>query len=287
MHEDMASERSCHADRSMGEGIAYICETCGTQYATSNTPPGHCVICEDERQYVNINGQTWTNHASLARHYRLRLEDDQGVFGVGMSPDFAIPQRALHLQTDAGNILWECLSLVTDDAVDALNARGGVDQIIISHPHFYASMVEWSEALGGVPILLHCADRAWVQRASPRIEYWDGDELRLSTDVSLLRCGGHFPGSTALHWRRGPRPGGALFPGDALQVVLDRRHVTFMYSYPNYIPMRPADVRAMRTRLQEYTFDDVFGYTWQRNIIGGARAAVDESFERYLRAVSG
>jgi len=31
----------------------------------------------------------------------------------------------------------------------------------------------------------------------------------------------------------------------------------------------------------------VFAYTWGRNILGGGRAAVDESFDRYLKAVSG
>jgi hypothetical protein len=30
----------------------------------------------------------------------------------------------------------------------------------------------------------------------------------------------------------------------------------------------------------------VYGYTWSRNIIGGGRAAVDASFERYLAAVA-
>ena len=198
----------------------------------------------------------------------------------------AIDQRALFLPTDAGNILWECLSLVTDDAVAALKAKGAVDRIIISHPHFYAAMVEWSEALGGVPILLHEADKAWVQRPSPRIEFWGGDSKRLSDAVTLIRCGGHFTGSTAIHWRDGPRKGGALFPGDALQVVMDRRHVTFMYSYPNYVPMKTSDVQAMRARLAGYAFEDVYRFTWGRLIIGGGKEAVDRSFDRFLGAVA-
>jgi hypothetical protein len=147
-------------------------------------------------------------------------------------------------------------------------------------------MVDWSEALGDVPILLHAADRDWVQRPSPRIRFWEGDALRLSDGVTLLRCGGHFAGSTALHWAEGPRGGGALFPGDALQVVQDRRHVTFMYSYPNYIPMRGSDVRAMQERLAGYGFEDVYGYTWGRNILGGGRAAVDASFDRFLQRIA-
>lgn len=263
----------------------FICETCGTQYAPSATPPERCPVCEDERQYVGWDGQAWTTHEQLARRYGLRIEEDAGLLGIGLPTDFAIPQRALLLPTDAGNLLWECVSLVTDEAIAALHARGGVDRIVISHPHFYTSMVEWSEALGGVPILLHEADREWVQRPSDRIEFWSGERLSLSDHVTLINVGGHFDGSTALHWKRGPREGGALFPGDALQVVFDRRHVTFMYSYPNYIPMKTRDVRTMRERLRGLEFEDVYGYTWKRNILGGGRRAVDASFERYLEAV--
>ena len=263
----------------------FICETCGTQYEQRSTPPEACAVCEDERQYVGWQGQTWTTHEELARKYHLRLEEQHGVLGIGLDPSFAINQRALLLPTDAGNILWECLSLVTDDALAALDARGGIDMIVISHPHFYSSMVQWSAALGGIPILIHEADRDWVRRPSPHIKFWDGEKHKLSEAVTLIQCGGHFAGSTALHWSDGPRRRGALFPGDALQVTFDRRHVTFMYSYPNYIPMKPADVRLMRRRLQGYDFDDVFGFTWGRDIIGGGRPAVERSFDRYLKAV--
>lgn len=264
----------------------YICETCGTQYADTPAPPAQCPICEDERQYVGWNGQVWTTHEALTAKYKLRIEDDAGLLGFSLPQGFAIPQRALFLPTDAGNILWECVSMVTDEAVAALKTRGGVDQIVISHPHFYASMVEWSNALGGIPILLHEADKEWVQRPAPQIRFWSGDKHVLSNNVTLVRAGGHFTGSTTLHWKNGPRAGGALFSGDALQVVFDRRHVTFMYSYPNFVPMKPSDVRGIRSRLEGYQFDDVYGYTWGRNILGKGRAAVDASFDRFLTAVA-
>lgn len=265
----------------------YICETCGTQYAESGEPPVQCPICVDDRQYVGWGGQKWTTHDALLDKHKLRVEDDCGLLGIGMPKGFAIPQRALLLPTDAGNVLWECVSMVTDEAVAEIKARGGVGKIIISHPHFYESMIEWSEALGGVPILLNAADKAWIQREAPQIEFWVGDVHRVSDQVTLLRVGGHFPGSSVLHWKQGPRAGGALFPGDALQVVYDRRHVSFMYSYPNFVPMKTSDIRAMRDRLAGYDFADVFGFTWGLNIIGGGRAAVDASFDRFLAAVEG
>lgn len=264
-----------------------VCETCGTQYADSLVPPGACPVCTDERQYVGWNGQSWTTHAQLAARHRLHIADDDGVLGLDIEPMFGIGHRAVFVPTADGNLLWETLSLVTDEAVQALRERGGVQAIAISHPHFYSAMLEWSEALGDVPILLHAADRDWVRRRSPRIEFWSGQRNVLSDSLTLLNCAGHFPGSTVLYWREGAQGRGALLPGDALQVVSDRRHVTFMYSYPNAIPLRPSYVHAMRGVLEGYAFDDVYGYSRGRNIIGGARAAVDASFERYLAAVAG
>ena len=261
-----------------------ICVTCGTQYQTNESVPSTCPICTDERQYVGWQGQRWTTLAELAAAHEVRLESDSGLPGIGITPAFAIDQRALLLRTASCRIMWECVSLVTGQAIAALRSLGGVDLIAISHPHFYSSMIEWSDALGGVPILLHEADRQWVGRSSERLRFWNADEYPISRGVTLIRCGGHFPGSTALHWQDELRPAGALFPGDALQVVSDRRHVTFMYSYPNYIPLHPDAVRLMRSRVARFEFDDVYGYTWGRNIIGGGRAAIDESFERYLRA---
>lgn len=265
--------------------VAHLCETCGTQFAPSPLPPGECPICQDERQYVGWNGQQWTSHDDLQRRFGLRIGDDDGLLAFAIDGSFAIPQRALHLRTDAGNLLWECLPLVNDDAVAALQAAGGVDRIVISHPHFYAAMHEWSEALGNAEIVLHAADRDWVQRPSPRIHFWEGDRLRLSDDITLLNVGSHFAGSTALHWVNGPRASGVLFPGDALQVRMDRRFVSPMYSYPNHIPARPRDVRRMRDLLAPYAYDDVYGFSWGRNLIGGARAAVQVSFDQYFQQV--
>jgi len=262
----------------------YICETCGTQYGETEAAPTRCAICEDERQYVGWGGQRWTTHEELTQTHRNRIDQEAGHLALGVAPAFAIDQRAFLLPTDAGNILWESLPLVTDEAVAEIERHGGIDRIVISHPHFYASMGEWSDRFGGVPITIHEADAEWIQRPHPSIELWSGDVMELSENVTLLRCGGHFPGSTALHWADGPR-GPALFAGDALQVAMDRTHVSFMYSYPNLVPMRTRDVEALRDRVLPYPSEDVLGYTWGRNILGGADEKIRRSFERYLDAV--
>jgi hypothetical protein len=47
----------------------------------------------------------------------------------------------------------------------------------------------------------------------------------------------HFDGGTVPHWAGGAAGRGALLAGDTIQVVPDRKHVSFMYSYPKYIPL--------------------------------------------------
>lgn len=260
----------------------FICSTCGTQFDDAAAPPSACPICSDPRQYVGWDGQHWTTHAELAAEHRLRVGTDGTLLAIDL-PGFGIPQRALHVATDAGNILWETLSIVTDEAVAALEAAGGVDLIAISHPHFYAAMIEWSDALGGMPILVNAADQEWIQRRSPAVRTWHGDEYRLSPTVALYRCPGHFPGSTVLYWAAAPGGRAVLLAGDSVHVAQDRRHVAFAYSVPNHIPAHPDDVRATQARLAGLPIDDVYGFRWGLNIIGDGRAAIDASFDRYYR----
>lgn len=268
------------------EGQAWICETCGMQYAPARTPPEECAVCSDERQYVGWEGQRWTTSATLVRTHRIVLADEQGATTMRMDPPFAIGQRAVLVPHAGGTVMWESLSIVTEGALAAIKAKGPVTAIAVSHPHFYSAMVDWSEALGDVPIWLHAADRDWVRRASSAIRFWDGEHHDLTPNIRLIHLPGHFPGSAGLWWKDGPRPGGSLLPGDAIQVVADRAHTTFMYSYPNLIPLAPAKVRELRRRVAPLVYDDVFGFAPGRQIIGDAKDKVEGSFDRYLQAVA-
>lgn len=264
----------------------FICVACGTQYDAAAEPPPSCSVCTDDRQYVAPDGQHWTTHEQLALTHHNLIDPDADLLGVGIAERFAIPQRALLVPSDTGNILWDCVSLVTPEAVAELDARGGVDAIAISHPHFYASMVEWSDAFGGVPIYLHRADERWIRRGSPHVRLWDGDDLLLSPTVRLIHLPGHFPGSSVLHWSAAPGGKQILLAGDSVHVAADRAHVTVMHSVPNHIPVGPHVVRDVQARLAGVEFDDLYGFTWGLNIIGDARRAVDESLGRYLAAIA-
>lgn len=265
---------------------AWICATCGVQSTRAPTAPAACPVCLDSRQYVGWQGQAWTSPAALNVDHHIHFEDCAGVTTLVSRPSFAIGQRAFLVPHGGSNVMWECLSHVTDAALARIAALGGVAAIAISHPHFHAAMVDWSDALGGVPIYLHAGDRDWVQRHSPTLRFWEGDRHALSQALELVHLPGHFEGSAGLWWKDGPRPGGSLFPGDALQVATDRRFTTFMYSYPNHIPLGPAALRRLEDRVAPLAFDDLFGFAPGRQIVGGARARVEASFERYRAAIS-
>ena len=257
------------------------------------------MVCTDDRQHVRLSGQAWTTNDDLSITHRNRIELDGDLIGIGVAgvagdgppargdvEAFGIPQRALLVRSDVGNVLWDCVGLVTADAIREVGDLGGIDAIAISHPHFYSSMIEWSDAFGGVPVHLHRADETWIQRRSEAVELWDGDELRLSPTVRLLHLPGHFPGSSALFWSAAPNGRSVLLAGDSLHVAGDRAHITVMHSVPNHIPVGPAVISDLRTRLAGIEFDDLYGFTWGLNIIGGARRAVAESLDRYMAAIT-
>jgi hypothetical protein len=264
----------------------FVCVQCGTQFDESAQSPASCPICEDERQFIHHNGQQWITLERLAADHRNRLEEEAPrLLGVGTEPEFAIGQRALLVQSPAGNLLWDCITLLDDRTIAEVNARGGIRAIAISHPHYYTTMVEWAERFDA-RIFLHTADREWVMRESSRIQFWEGTTLPLWDGLTLINCGGHFEGGTVLHWPAGANDKGALLTGDIIQVVQDRRHVSFMRSYPNLIPLGPAAIGRIVETIEPFPFEQVYGAWWKANILSNAQDAIRSSAERYLRWIS-
>ena len=116
-------------------------------------------------------------------------------------------------------------------------------------------------------------------RPDPAIEHWEGETLDLGHGLTLIRGGGHFRGGTILHRAEGA---GALLTGDIIQVIPDRSHVAFMWSYPNLVPLpggrgRP-DGRARSSRI---AYEAIYGAWWDAIIPSGGPGVVRRSAERY------
>lgn len=268
---------------------AFICRTCGVQYAPAPQPPERCPICEDERQYVGWDGQRWTTIEELRRegHANTLRELEPGLYQLATKPPVAIGQRALIARTRAGAVMWDCVTVVDDASVRAVRELGGLSAIAISHPHFYASMATWSEAFHDCPIYVHAADAQWVQHRTPALRLWEGTRQQILPGVTLVNTGGHFDGAQVLHWADGADGRGLLLSGDSVTVVMDRRYVSFMYSYPNLIPLPEGAVRRIVDRLRAFKFARIYGAWDGREVLSAGPDAVERSAERYIRSLRG
>jgi hypothetical protein len=267
---------------------AFICNTCGTQYAPSDKPPAACPICDDERQYVTPAGQSWTTLDTLARRNMNAIRElEPGLISITTQPQFGIGQRAQLLRTPHGNILWDCIALIDRATIEMIKAMGGIKGIAISHPHYYTTMTEWSAAFGDIPIYLHQNDRKWIMRDGPTISLWQGQTKELAPGLTLICAGGHYPGGTVLHWANGCGGKGALLSGDIVQVVQDNKSVSFMWSFPNFIPLSAPRVEGVVNAVNGYQFDRIHGAFTDRTIWSDGKGVLERSAARYLKIIRG
>jgi GNAT superfamily N-acetyltransferase len=272
-----------------------LCATCGTEYPASAEWLTDCPICSDERQYVAETGQRWTTLAAIRPTHRNQFTAlAPGVTRIRTEPKFAIGQEATLIETPSGNVLWDCVSLLDQETVAFIAGRGGLRAICISHPHFFTTMTEWSRTFSA-PLVLHEANRPWsmfqegagsVGQAS-RWSWVTNDVQELFAGFTLIRCGGHFPGSSVLHWASGGGGQGALFTGDTIYVAADRRWATFMYSYPNLIPLGVGAVHGILDAVRPFAYDALYSGFHQAHIVGNADEKVQRSGARYLQKIGG
>jgi len=71
-----------------------------------------------------------------------------------------IGERAILLQTDVGNVLWDLVAFIDEPTIEFIKEKGGLKAIIISHPHFYTTHLEWARVFG-CPIYLCEDDKEW------------------------------------------------------------------------------------------------------------------------------
>ncbi|KAF2030030.1 hypothetical protein EK21DRAFT_66486 [Setomelanomma holmii] len=269
-------------------GNLAICETCGTQYDVPLfSPPPNCRICDDPRQYVPAAGQTWTSlNADQSTQKNTFDTDahDPRIHYITTKPlssselpaslaststtrkQLGIGERAILLQTSRGNVLWDLVAFIDAATVSFIKSKGGLNAIVISHPHFYTTHLEWARIFQ-CPVYVSSDDAEWLNRA-------DNDEVRkwikgsqsieeVDGEVRAVQCGGHFDGSLVLLWER------KLFIADTIMSVpsgfyhKDRLPGTvsysFQWSYPNLIPLPPAKIQGIWKAIKPYEFDSTYG----------------------------
>ncbi|KAI8869140.1 hypothetical protein GQ42DRAFT_163645 [Ramicandelaber brevisporus] len=269
----------------MSADTSFLCITCGTNTPTE-TPgvePARCKICDEPRQYVRAEGQAWIAPSKFfaadtkyTNVFTPSDSDPEHLISITTTPGFGISQRGILVRTPKGNILWDCIAFIDDETVKKVNELGGIKAIVISHPHYYSSMREWSARFGGVPVYTHANDREWVQRPADNQVYWEGKSLSLlDGEIEAVCPGGHFDGSAVLYWNK------HLLVGDTMMVAASRKSVSFMYSFPNYWPLPPKDVRAIWDSVRHLNVENIHGAWLGKEIIGNGRRIIFESARAY------
>ncbi|PGH28014.1 hypothetical protein AJ80_00269 [Polytolypa hystricis UAMH7299] len=286
-----------------------ICGACGVQYNTRAVKS--CKICDDPRQYVAPGGQWWTTLREMqeSKKYKNEFHMDKnhsGMISIFTVPQVAIGQRAILCCTSKGNILWDCITFIDDETVRRIQNLGGIRAIVISHPHYFSTSIHWAKAFN-CPVYISEEDKIWlmrvaegtqsintiktpIEKASPRHVFWKGPELDLG-DVKIVKVGGHFPGSSVLLWKETKK----LLIADSITVVpsgvyhVDRPpgtvSFTFMWSYPNMIPLPPDEVHSIWKAVSKLDFDDTHGAFWGRDTIGDSKRRVLESAQIFIKSM--
>ncbi|CAK1363718.1 hypotheticalsprotein [Cercospora beticola] len=274
-----------------------ICRACGTQFdVPADQPLKSCRICDDPRQYVPPQGQTWTSLASLhsSKEYKNQFQpfpNDPRLISISTTPKFGIGQRAILICTPSGNILWDLIAYLDQETVDFINSKAGLKAIVISHPHYYTTHLDWAKTFN-CPVYVSKEDEEWVCRkdGEGRRKLIENEVEEIVEGVKAIKVGGHFPGSLVLLWE------GMLFIADSFLITpsglyhVDRPAGTnsfvFMYSYPNMIPLPPPELQKMWQVLKKHDFESAHGaFTGQDVYDKNVKARVLESMKIQVRAM--
>ncbi|KAG9232428.1 beta-lactamase-like protein [Amylocarpus encephaloides] len=262
-----------------------VCFTCGTQFDVEEASVlKTCRICDDPRQFVPPTGQSFTTLSELKASNRYHnewkaIDGDDRFWSIRTEPQMAIGQRAILVKTEAGNVLWDCITYLDQDTADWINSLGGLAAIVISHPHYYSTHLEWAEEFN-CPVYLSWEDKEWLNRhdrlgkarcfiEGPSVELELNGEM---SGITAIKLGGHFPGSLVLlafgrlmiadtivttpsgkgDWSSGPA-------GPQAERPEGLNSYSFLWSIPNMIPLSAEEVEGMWNLLKKYGFSSTHG----------------------------
>lgn len=128
--------------------------------------------------------------------------------------------------------MWDCITYLDQATVDFIASRGGLRGIVISHPHYYTTHLDWARTFD-CPVWFSQEDaEEWVSRgdgegrrrliSKGKVEedvLGGGEEGKGEGEVvKAIKVGGHFPGSLVLLWEK------KLFVADSLVTTPVRSH---------------------------------------------------------------
>lgn len=264
----------------------FTCLTCGIEHQDTFSPPLRCEICTDERQWVPASGQAWTTRDELeSQGCKLVITElEPGLHAVSTLPRVGIGQRGLLVCTPAGNLLFEPPGFIDVEGATRIGELGGITAIASSHPHLTGSSIQYSHRFGRVPVYVAAADQQWIRRPDPVIKLWE-ERVELLPGLTMYQCGGHFAGSSVVHWPAGHHGTGVLITGDTIAVGGDRKSANAMRSYVNNIPLPPSTIERILSTIAPLDFSRM--YSAFGALESEASSIVEHTLRRYIAWVRG
>lgn len=154
------------------------------------------------RQFVPPMGQRFTTLGALKlssspkyTNKHAALDVDGRFISIWTEPKFGIGQRAILIKTPVGNVLWDLIAYLDDETIEWINSLGGLEAIVISHPHYYTTHLEWARTFN-CPVFMSKEDEGWLSRRGGSQMFIESEEVDIfKTGVKAIKLGGHFPGS--------------------------------------------------------------------------------------------
>jgi glyoxylase-like metal-dependent hydrolase (beta-lactamase superfamily II) len=283
-------------------------------------PKNTCKPCLDPRQYVPEQGQQWSkasewlisSSSTNEKQFRFELIEEKNdarlIRIITKNTNVGIGETPFIILTKYGIVIWDCCALYNSNLFESIKKISkdyqlSIVGIAISHPHFYTSSLTWAKALQTKIFISHL-DKQWFQRineglAKDLVVFFDSETYNLLPGITIIRCGGHFDGSCVLHWDR-QKAGtpatiiqaaskdklpftGAVFCSDTFGPGMDRKTITFMWSYPNMIPLPPKDVLQIWHSMQPFQFDEIIGAWPGKYVDKDARANLLRSAKLFVK----
>ncbi|KAF4635018.1 hypothetical protein G7Y89_g3077 [Cudoniella acicularis] len=283
-------------------------------YYSDTPPPGSMASQTDHlliypRQFVLPTGQAFTTLSKLKssgyKNVWEPMDGDERFWQIHSEPKIAIGQRAILVKTPKGNVLWDCITLLDEETIEWINSLGGLAAIVISHPHYYTTHLEWADAFD-CPVYLSWEDKQWLNRldrlgkARTFIEGTEEDiEVRgEKIGVKIVKLGGHFPGSLVClafgrlliadtlvttpsgmgDWTKGP-DGGKWGRPSGMNTY------SFFWSIPNMIPLSAEEIAGMWKILKDYEFSSTHGAFKGTEVSDGAKGSDTTVKQRVLESM--
>lgn len=233
----------------------YACANCGFWQRWFAVPPS-CPVCSDVRNALPEDGWEFLTPAQVEERTRPTIgEVVPGVTEYASTPRFGLDGKGWLIETEVGNVAWECAPHYHPEHLADLRRRGGVAVLGSSHVHGFGALYQLQEAFDPSVVAVGEPDLSWTKAF--RVT-WPMDEVhQLAPGLVAHRTGGHFPGHTVLYDERRR----LLFCGDALKVELSEDGTPLSMSthkaFHAKIPLSHGDVRRYRAVIEQLDFDAV------------------------------